>query len=101
MQSPQAASNIIYIYIYIYIYRFQVFQGRVVLGLFVSDRGCHAIDPPIVDPVTLLLFECVRRGRARGDEITMFKSVGHAIEDLVAAAAVYEGLLRERASERV
>ena len=61
--------------------------------LFVKG-GLRAIDPPTVD--SLFSSGCVRRGRACGDEITLFKSVGHAIEDLVAAAAVYEGLSRQR-----
>lgn len=34
-----------------------------------------------------------QQGRSSTSQITLFKSVGHAIEDLSAAALVYRGLL--------
>jgi alanine dehydrogenase len=45
------------------------------------------------DAIKADLFDLTRgrhRGRASGDEITMFKSVGTAIEDLAAAMAVWK-----------
>ena len=52
------------------------------------ERGVIAPEDILGD-----LFDLVRRespARARSDEITLFKSVGHAIEDLAAAILAYE-----------
>ena len=40
-------------------------------------------------------------GRTADDEITVYKSMGHAAEDAAAARLVYEGALREGAGRRV
>jgi len=40
-------------------------------------------------------------GRIAQDEITVYKSMGHAVEDAAAARLVYEGALREGAGRRV
>jgi ornithine cyclodeaminase/alanine dehydrogenase-like protein (mu-crystallin family) len=41
------------------------------------------------------------RGRVRDDEITVYKAMGHAIEDLVAAELVYRTAVRERSGMRL
>ena len=36
------------------------------------------------------------KGRTNLKEITFFKSVGHALEDLVAASLIYDQLIKEK-----
>src|SRR5262249_16260681 len=40
-------------------------------------------------------------GRTAEDEITVYKSMGHAVEDAAAARLIYEGALREGVGRRV
>lgn len=83
-------------------------RGRV----FVEWRGAARHPPPVgayelqgMDPERLTeLGEVVsgsREGRRDPTELTVYKSTGHAVEDVAAARLVYERALAERVGRRV
>ena len=77
-------------------------------ALYVESRAA-AFQPPPVGCVELVgmaptsateigeLLLGLARGRETGDDLTVYKSMGHAIEDVAAAALVYKSALREHA----
>ena len=79
--------------------------------LFVETRG--AFDPPPagcaelegLDPASATeLGEVLlgrRPGRTRADEITVYKAMGHVVEDIAAARLVYEAARAKHAGRTV
>ena len=65
--------------------------------------GCvelHGRDPSLATELGEVLLGR-RPGRLREDEITVYKAMGHAIEDLVAAEITYRAALREGRGSRL
>lgn len=58
------------------------------------------LDPSIATEVGEVLAGAAP-GRTSADEITVYKSMGHAVEDLAAVRIVYEAALREGAGARI
>jgi alanine dehydrogenase len=80
--------------------------------VFVEWRGAAENPPPAgahelqgVDPATLTemgeVLSGTRPGRGSSDEITVYKSTGHAIEDAAAARLVYDRALKEGFGQKV
>lgn len=81
-------------------------------SVFVEWRGAAANPPPAgafelqgIDPAKITevgeVLAGTRPGRQSGDEITLYKSTGHAVEDAAAARLVYDRALAERVGVRL
>jgi ornithine cyclodeaminase/thiomorpholine-carboxylate dehydrogenase len=62
--------------------------------------GLQGLDPSVAAELGEVLAGA-RPGRQRPEEITVFRSMGHAIEDAVAARLVYDRAIKQRVGEAV